>query len=369
MPRIVSSILGQVPKKNMAEMADLSQVPNVPQVPLERYDPPRGMPKGLVDILTPDTAKRLTEYAKRGEQGGREWYNLEPLRLAFEETLGADEGMAAFNRYVDIVAATSPRSRVDQNIRRSSYLYGRDRQGQNIAGMTNPDFPKGYGHLAHNTQDALLKDLQAGGTFEALNRPKTSSFAHNLKGNQAPMTMDTHNFAAVTGNVKNKVSPSNTQYRYVEDFQREIADKLDMTPAQYQASVWMGGDTGVADSRPFMEVFDDVLTRTAEMEGKERRDVLTDFIRGDGRLFSMGAPAGLLADHERFVADRVGTFKDPNYEYSNILPYKKNLQTGENELDIPFGEPIRGLLETLVRIGATPQTGVYEPTALLDLVL
>ncbi len=280
--------------RGLFDMSELEQVPDVPQFALERYNPPRGRPANLDDILTPETAARLQEYAKIGEQaGGRSWYNTDPLRQSFIDELGEEAGAADYNRFMDMVAATSPRSRVDSNIRRSSYFRQLDKQGEQFADLTNPDLPQGYGHLAHETQNALLRDLAQGGSFAALNRPKVSSFAENLKGNQAPMTIDTHNFSAVTGDFKTKKSPAKTQYRYLEEFQSEIADKMNMTPAQFQASVWMGAGTGVADSRPFMEVFDDVVERTAKRDDKSKESVLKDFIQGKAPLFSMAGGAAL----------------------------------------------------------------------------
>ena len=280
--------------RGLFDMSELEQVPDVPQFALERYNPPRGRPANLDDILTPETAARLQEYAKIGEQaGGRSWYNTDPLRQSFIDELGEEAGAADYNRFMDMVAATSPRSRVDSNIRRASYFRQLDKQGEQFADLANPDLPQGYGHLAHETQNALLRDLAQGGSFAALNRPKVSSFAENLKGNQAPMTIDTHNFSAVTGDFKTKKSPAKTQYRYLEEFQSEIADKMNMTPAQFQASVWMGAGTGVADSRPFMEVFDDVVERTAKRDDKSKESVLKDFIQGKAPLFSMAGGAAL----------------------------------------------------------------------------
>jgi len=293
--KVVRGLLDELEARGLYDMFDLSGVPSVPQQAMERYLPPRGMPANLEGLLTPETAGRLSEYAKTGEQaGGREWYNTEPLRYAFEDILGPEAGANQYGRFFDIVAATSPRSRVDSNIRRASYLYNRDMQGLPIAGLENSDLPAGYGHLAHKTQDQLLADLQQSGQFSSLNRPKTSSFAENLKGNQSPMTIDTHNFSAVVGDPNFKKSPSKTQYKYLEDFQAEIADKLNMTPAQYQASVWMGAGTGVADARPFMQVFDDVLTRTAERDKKSKGQVLKDFIEGKAPLFSMAGASTLF---------------------------------------------------------------------------
>jgi len=275
------------------DLSNLDEMPSIrEQQAMERYEPKKGRPANLDPLLTKEAAGRLTEYAKRGEQaGGRGWYNLEPLKREFENVLGPEQGAADFDRYVDFVAATSPRSRVDSNIRRASYLRNLEQQGKQFAGLENTDLPQGYGHLAHKTQDYMLQDLKDGGSFEALNRPKVSSFAENLKGNFKPMTIDTHNFSAVVGDPKFKQSPSKTQYKYLEEFQSEIADKMNMSPAQFQASVWMGADTGVADARPFLEVFDDVVARTAERNKVSKKQALEEFIKGNAPLFGL---AGVL---------------------------------------------------------------------------
>lgn len=272
----------------LLDIKNLDRTPDVPQFPLERYEPPRGMPPNLKGVLTPQTAERLREAALKGEEiGGREWYNTNPMRDQFVSRLGEDVGGQRFNSFIDKFAATSPRSTVAANTRRASLFDVMDQQGLPFGGLENSDLPKGYGHLAHKTQDHSLRELQERGSFAALNRPKTSSFAENLKGNQTPMTIDTHNMAAVMGDPSFKKSPSNTQYKYLEEFQAEIADKLGMTPAQYQASVWMGAGTGVADARPVVEVFDDVIARTALRDSKTKKQVMDDFIAGKSPLYSL----------------------------------------------------------------------------------
>jgi hypothetical protein len=274
----------------MVDYQDLSQVPDVPQTPLLRPEAARGQPAALDSLLVPENAERLEQIALDGaERGGREWYNLDPLRKAFIEELGDEEGAQAFNKYVDYVAATSPRSNVATNIRRGSHFYQLDRNGQQVGGLSNADMPKGYGHIAHTTHDHKLREIEENGGLLPMSGPKVSSFAENLKGNQSPMTIDTHNYSAVRNEPDVKKSPTNTQYKYLEDFQGEIAEKLDMTPAQFQASVWIAGDTGVADARPFIDVFDDVLKRTAEKNGVTRDQALKDFINGKAPLFGLAA--------------------------------------------------------------------------------
>jgi len=292
--KAIKSILEflQNPEARMVDFQDLSKVPDVPQSPLPRQEAARGMPAALDNLFVPETAERLEEIARDGAQrGGMEWYNLDPLRKAFVEELG-DDGTAAFDRYVDYVAATSPRSTVASNIRRGSHFYQLDRNGKQVGGLTNADMPPGYGHIAHSTHDHKLREIEENGGLLPMKGPKVSSFAENLKGNQSPMTIDTHNYSAVRNDPDVKKSPTNTQYKYLEDFQGEIAKKLDMTPAQFQASVWIAGDTGVADARPFIDVFDDVLKRTAEKNGVTRDQALKDFINGKAPLFGM---AGLMS--------------------------------------------------------------------------
>ena len=279
-----------------------------PQFRLPRYEPPRGMPKSLSDsnVLGQANADRLKGLVETGwERGGGDWYHTGELYNEFVQELGPELGRERFDRYMDLVAATSPRSRVDANIKRASYLYGRDVAGENISGLTNADFPKGYGHLAHKTQDHLLRDLEGGAHFESLDRPKVSSFAENLKGNLEPMTIDTHNRQAVFLDKGGK-SPTATEYMYLEDFQRRLADELGIAPGEWQSALWVGADeiTGVADSRAFMDVFEDAVRRTAARDGKTERQVMRDFIEGKAPLASiLAAPAIMMGAEEAAAAD------------------------------------------------------------------
>lgn len=278
------------------DMGLLGRLPMVEQASLERYVAPRGMPKSIPNLINKESVERLAETARRGsEMGGMEWYNLEPLRMAYVDKLGEIEGNARFKRFTEFVAATSPRSTVSSNIRRASLFDSLDRQGVDFSQMTNADMPTGYGHIAHNTQMSLLGDLANGGSFSSVNRPKTSGFGENLYGNWKPLTSDTHNMSAVRGDPSIKKSPTKAEYKYIEDAQTEIADRLGITPAQIQANIWLAGDTGVADSRPFIAVFDDVLKRTAKKNNTTSSQALHDFIVNGKPLFGMGALTTAIA--------------------------------------------------------------------------
>lgn len=280
---------------------ELQQVPMVAQTPLERAKPVKGKrPKSLDYLLGKRTENRMSEFAKRGDESGagRAWYNLDPLRELFVDELGVMKGDEQFKRYTDFLAATSPREKVKQNVKRGSLFHYLERQGEPFAHLRNPgkvgdptqEIPAGYGSLGHETQRHLLKDLEGGGHFSGLTRPKVSSFAENLAGNQWPITIDTHNISALTGG-KWKRSPTPAEYGYIEKFEADIADKLGMTPAQFQASVWVGAgdETGVADVRPFLDVFNDVVVETAKKRKITPADALRQFIRGEKPLLGLAA--------------------------------------------------------------------------------
>jgi len=63
----------------------------------------------------------------------------------------------------------------------------------------------------------------------------------------------------------------------------------------------------------------------------------------------------------------IGLNKDPMYDYGTLLPVKKNIVTGESSLAFP--EFARDIVRGLIDIGTTRKSGVYNPTALLDIAL
>ena len=97
-------------------------------------------------------------------------------------------------------------------------------------------------------------------------------------------------------------TPKANEYAAYENMANRVASKYDMTPAQFQASLWMGaGDiTGLADESQgtFMQLFRKSLDKRAGERGLSRKDMLSDFIKnkavlsvpfgGFGALSSMG---------------------------------------------------------------------------------
>ncbi len=288
----------------------LADVPNVVQSNLERYIPPRGVPERTQALAEPANVDRVNEVAKSGAKlGGMEWYNTEPLREAFVGELGADKGDAAYRQYMDLVAATSPRSNVGTNARNASYYYSLAQQGAplpervrvgNNYTVAQP-LPQPYGHVAQALHVQNAENILNNGGWPVLQNPKPASFSQNLQGNQMPVTIDTHN-ARLWGMTDSKGRPvdlpANTEYGFMEKLQQEQAAKLGMTPAQYQASAWIGGgaETGLrSSSDPFLKVLESRIEKTADARGLTKAEVLKQFIRGHAPLLA-GPPiaAGML---------------------------------------------------------------------------
>ena len=99
-------------------------------------------------------------------------------------------------------------------------------------------------------------------------------------------------------------APNATEYAAFEDLVRELAKERGITPAQYQASLWLGASnvTGVAatSQKTFMQLFRDRAANMAEKTGQSPEAVIQKFIRAGGLLSVVGAPtAAVLTGEEK----------------------------------------------------------------------
>ena len=344
----------------------LNEVPKIAQTPVPRYEPPRGVPGRVQDVIdNKDVRDQMLQTIQQGADiGGAKWYNADPLREEFVRILGSG-GEGAFKKYMDMVAATSPRSDVPTNVRNASYYYQRLMNGEGLPAIGDKN-PKPYGHLAqkNHQRNAIAS---AGDGWDPMQNPKPASFAQNLTGNQEPVTVDTHAFRLPsilardprflvsdwetayrpgsrfdteafnprvkmvtdkqTGELKYDkkgepkstmradidsgykrglitmdeaagtpawwdAQPKKTEYGALERYYQGLGRELGLTPAQTQASAWVGGGkiTGLAsdESKPFLRVFEDRIQKTAKSTGMDPRDVLQSFIRGEIPLHQRG---------------------------------------------------------------------------------
>ena len=318
--------------EDLFDYSRLHEIPNVPQIDLERYVPTRGVPVRVQDVMAnKDVKDKMLQTIKEGqEKGGANWYNADPLRDKFIENLGADAGDKAFRKYMDMVAATSPRSDVGTNVRNASYYYQRAMAGESMPEVGTPN-PQPYGHMAQRLHQMNAQRV-AGEGWDALNNPKPASFVENLVGNQAPVTVDTHAFRlpaihaadprfletafqvnkdAPKQNIQKMVTsgempldealgraaywqaqPKENEYGAMEQYYKSLGQELGLSPAQTQASAWVGGGklTGLAsdESKPFLRFFQDRIYKTANELKMDPNDVMDRFIKGEMTLRASG---------------------------------------------------------------------------------
>jgi hypothetical protein len=323
---------------------------NTAEIP--RYDAPRGTPKREQRLLqNEDAYQTLLGQAKAGmTQDGVGWYNMEQLRNKFTDQLGDDAGNARFNKFMDLVAATSAGAKTDANLKIASYYLTRDAQG---LPTIMPPKGSGYGHKAQNLHFSNAADILAGGDgLDPIANPKRYTFGENLKGNQDYATIDTHFMRAVgmaskdpeyitskladekgaarpdfvdpadwdpkTFNPRQYVAdhnvpwnqvppqwfdsaPSKTNYLPLENgIGRRLAKDLGVTPAQAQAALWLGaGDVTGLGSKPLalLKILDGRLGVTGNARGITKQRALSELIGGKFPLLQLGGlgvGAGLL---------------------------------------------------------------------------
>lgn len=349
-------------RREVFDKSRLEQVPNVPQVQMPRHQAPRGPGKDMVRTLdNPEVQKGLAAAVERGiEGGGLRWYNTEPALERMRAIMPDDEASQRYARLMDAVAATSPRSKVPDNIRTASYYNYLAEQGLPI-----PNKPAaGYGSIAQNLHRDNMRGLEAIGGWDIFKNPKPASFSTNLQGNQRNATIDTHNMRlpailsqdpemlettiteladspkigletlmrqypglpkrvakdAVTTDPKGKTrinykprewvkaghismedaisdpglwrgKPNPNEYGYYEGWQQEKAGDLGISPAQYQASMWLGaGDTTGLGSPPeaFIDTLEARIGYTADQLGIDPEVILEQMLKGDIPLLKKG---------------------------------------------------------------------------------
>lgn len=275
--------------------------PGRPQNLLERYVPPRGEPQAVVDAFKGGRVARLNRLVDRGlAEGGDQWYWMGGMLDQFIVELGPKLGVERFDKLMALNAAVSPRSTVNQQIKRSSILYQRHVRGEDITEMyqpfgkesnpknLEPAFPEGYGHLAHNIHMDAVRALEGGKPLSPLSQQKIASYFENLRGNYLPITVDTHNYQILTGR---KTSPTLAQYPYLESRQFALAQRRGLEPAEWQSALWVGGKdiTGVKDARNFPDAMNQRIAKTAEALDIPEAEVMVRFINGDTQLYSVMA--------------------------------------------------------------------------------
>lgn len=335
-------LVGFAPDKSaIGDLFDYSRIhetPDVRQYDLPRYEPPRGVSE-RVDALVGNkkVQQQMLDYIDKGRDMNAEtFYYNEPLRDAFVSELGKKKGPDAFARYMDYVAATSPRSDVETNARNASYYYMLEKQGLPVPEQGGVN-PQPYGHMAQNLHRENAEKIRSGEYFDPIANPKPLSFSQNLQGNFAPVTVDAHAFKLpamlsrdpdfLAGSLKLEkgeptinptqmyeggdltmreatkrpvywaARPNKNEYGAMEQYYKGLAGEAGMTPAQTQAAAWAGGGkvTGLGSvaGDPFMRAVENRAIKTAAERGITPAEALSQMMRGKAPLLGVGGAAAM----------------------------------------------------------------------------
>jgi hypothetical protein len=104
-----------------------------------------------------------------------------------------------------------------------------------------------------------------------------------------------------------QAQPKANEYGAMEKYYASLGKELGLTPAQTQASAWVGGGklTGLAsdESKPFLRFLEDRVHLTADKRGENAKKVMKDFIRGKAPLLAAPPVMGSIAAQGRYNDD------------------------------------------------------------------
>lgn len=312
-------------------------------------NPSAKLPKGdRARALVTNRNKISDQLVNKIQQSGildsdaRYFYNSDgPIyRGAVKAGLSPEEAESYLNDFSKIFAATSPRTKVEENIRNATSVMAKmnagipHRQivGQGSGGISEKGYPMmtGKGGIHGN----LIDDIIEFGAIDRATNTKPATFGANMIGNRSGVTADTHAIrgALIAMNDVNagsvpegfilpkfrdayKADPSKltpnmiddtlgsqiidvdgrkvkaqTEYPVIADIYHDVADKLGVEPAEAQALGWfgLGGETNLGSARKTVsDIFDERIDVTAKELGTTKEKVAEMVFRRQIPLMSL----------------------------------------------------------------------------------
>ncbi len=255
-----------------------------------------------------------------------------------------DRARTQLRKFAENYAATSPRTKTEDNLRSASLVTAKQKAGLNLSDMIGPGGDgineKGYPMMIGpgGIHQRLVDDAAAGG-FNFNTNPKPATFVENVAGNHAGVTADTHAIRAVFSamneiepgsvpiqfiggktaaktkelraqyeadpsslNVANMIDdtlasqkingePVQTEYAIFSDIYMNVAKKLGVQPAEAQSLSWFanGDKTGLGSApKTIVELIDERVDVTAQALNQSKDEVFKKFMQGSIPLLSLG---------------------------------------------------------------------------------
>ena len=326
------------------------------ETPVPRAPEGKALPLGdrarkvieMSDVISDKLAERAKPFVGTNVQF---FYNTGPIiDKAIELGYSKEQAFEALRKFALNYAATSPRTKTEENLRSASLAGVKQERGIDIGTIIGPGGSgineKGYPMIINpgGLHRKLLDDVMASGISFDTN-PKPATFAENVSGNLAGVTVDTHAIRAVF-DVLNELEPGSiplkfiggktaaktkefqemyqkdpssfdaatmvadtlqsqkidgkdmqTEYAVFSDIYKQVAEKLGVKPAEAQSLSWFanGDKTGLAsEPKTIVELIDDRVDVTAQLTGMSKDEVFKKFFQGSIPLLSLGGGITLL---------------------------------------------------------------------------
>lgn len=302
----------------------------------------------MSDAISDKLAERAKPFVGTNVQF---FYNTGPIvDKAIELGYTKEQAFEALRKFALNYAATSPRTKTEENLRSASLASVKQERGIDIGTIIGPGGEgineKGYPMIINpgGLHRKLLDDVMASGISFNTN-PKPATFAENVAGNLSGVTVDTHAIRAVLdalnelelGSVPLKFiggktpaktkeyqemyqkDPSTfdaatmvadtlgsqkidgkdvqTEYAVFSDIYKQVAKKLGVKPAEAQSLSWFanGNKTGLAsEPKTIVELIDDRVDVTAQLTNMSKNEVFSKFFKGSIPLLSISGGITLL---------------------------------------------------------------------------
>lgn len=326
------------------------------ETPVPRAPEGKALPLGdrarkvieMSDVISDKLAERAKPFVGTNVQF---FYNTGPIiDKAIELGYSKEQAFEALRKFALNYAATSPRTKTEENLRSASLAGVKQERKIDIGTIIGPGGSgineKGYPMIINpgGLHRKLLDDVMASGISFDTN-PKPATFAENVSGNLAGVTVDTHAIRAVF-DVLNELEPGSiplkfiggktaaktkefqemyqkdpssfdaatmvadtlqsqkidgkdmqTEYAVFSDIYKQVAKKLGVKPAEAQSLSWFanGDKTGLAsEPKTIVELIDDRVDVTAQLTGMSKDEVFKKFFQGSIPLLSLGGGITLL---------------------------------------------------------------------------